>query len=232
MGAMTKFKLAIVAVIALGFAVSGYAVVPGQTDDFQDGTTQNWTNGGAPGAPPIVNFVSGGPGGVGDRYIRIESLGAGGPGSRLTAFNRAQWLGDYVGQGITAIEMDLNNFSDVELSIRIGFKQDAGIGSPGYVSQVFVIPAGGGWDHFVFAINMASMIPIGAPADFNTFFSGNFQEVRIINASTPDLNGEPIVGLLGVDNIHAVPEPNSTLLAAIGLIAIFAVKWYGRRAKS
>ena len=228
---MTKFKSAIVAVIVLGFAMSGYAVVPGQTDDFQDGTTQNWMNGPA-GAPPIVNFVSGGPGGVGDRYIRIESIGGGGPGSRLTAFNRAQWLGNYIGQGITAISMDLNNFSDVPLSIRIGFKQDTGIGSPGYVSQAFVLPAGGGWEHFVFSIDMASMIPIGGPADFNTFFSGNFQEVRIINAFAPDLNGEPIEGLLGVDNIHAVPEPASWVLALLGLLGIFAAKLRGRRRTS
>src|SRR2546423_1436711 len=190
---------------------------------------RDWSNGGAPGAPPIVNFVSGGPGGAGDHYIQITSLGGGGPGSRLTAFNRDQWLGDYVGQGITAIEMDLKNFGDDAVSIRLGFKQDLGISSPGYVSEPFIIPAGSGWQHFVFSINMASMIPINGPFDFNTFFSGNFQEVRIINAINPDLNGDQVAAQLGVDNIHAVPEPTSFVLAAVGLFAIFAAKWCGRR---
>ena len=230
---MMKLKSAIVAVIALGFAASGYAIVPGQTDDFQDGTTQNWTNGGAPGAPPIVNFTSGGPGGAGDHYIQITSLGGGGPGSRLTAFNRDQWLGDYVGQGITAIEMDLNNVGDVGLSLRIAFKQDLGISSPGYLSQAFVLPAGSGWQHFVFTIDMASMIALNGPFDFNTFFSGNFQEVRIINeVGATNLNGDPIAAQLGVDNIHAVPEPTSFVLAAVGLFAIFAARWCGRRRAS
>ena len=230
---MMKLKSAVVAVIALGFAASGYAIVPGQTDDFQDGTTQNWTNGGAPGAPPIVNFVSGGPGGAGDHYIQITSLGGAGPGSRLTAFNRDQWLGDYVGQGIMAIEMDLNNFGDSELSIRIGFKQDLGISSPGYLSQAFVLPAGSGWQHFVFTIDMASMIALNGPSDFNTFFSGNFQEIRIINeVGATNLNGDPIASQLGVDNIHAVPEPTSFVLASLGLFAICAAKWRGRRRTS
>lgn len=228
MSVMIKLKSAVVAIITLGFAASGYAIVPGQTDDFQDGTTQNWTNGGAPGAPPIVNFTSGGPAGAGDRYIQITSLGGGGPGSRLTAFNRDQWLGNYVGQGIVAIEMDLNNLGKSELSIRLAFKHDTGIASPGYVSQAFVLQPEPMWQHVVFSIDMASLTAINGPADFNTFFSGDFQEVRIINSTVPDLNGEPVSGLLGVDNIHAVPEPSSFVLAATGMLAILSVRLRGR----
>jgi hypothetical protein len=131
------------------------------------------------------------------------------------------------------IEMDLNNFSDVALNIRIAFKADTTISSAGYLSQGFTLDAGAGWQHVVFAINMASMIPINAPADFNTFFSGNFQELRIIHeVGQSNMNGDPVTGMLGVDNIHAIPEPSATLLAAIGLIGIFAVKLYGRRRKS
>ena len=216
--------------ISLVFACSANAITPGQTDDFQDGTTNAWING--PFAPQVENIVTGGPAGVDDHYMRVTATGGGGPGSRLTTFNHVQWLGDYVGQGITAIEMDLNNFSDTALNIRIAFKAETSISSPGFLSQGFTLPAGGGWEHVVFAINMASMIPINSPGDFNTFFSGNFQELRIINeAGQSNMNGDPVIGMLGIDNIHAVPEPNSTLLAAIGLVAIFAVKLYARRAK-
>lgn len=227
-----KLKLAIVALVALGFAVSGYAVVPGQTDDFQDGTTQNWTNGGAPGAPPVVNLTSGGPGGAGDSYIRVTSVGGGGPGSRLTTLNEVQWLGDYVNQGITTIEMDLNNFSQTDLSIRIAFKESDGAGAPGYVSQAFNLQAVPVWGHFVFSITAATMIPINNPAPFNTFFSGNFVEMRIINSVNPNLNGDSVVAELGIDNIHAVPEPTSFVLASVGLFAIFVAKRCGRRRAS
>ncbi|MGH8101337.1 MAG: hypothetical protein ACREIW_08560 [Chthoniobacterales bacterium] len=192
----------------------------GQIDDFQDGTTQNWTNGGIPPTPPIVNIPDGGPGGAGDNYIQVTSLGGQGAGNRLITFNRDQWLGDYIGQGVTSVEMDLKNFGNTNLSMRIGFKQEIGPGAPGYVSPAFFLPAGSGWQHVVFTISMATMIPIDSPLDFNTFFSGNFQEVRILNALNPDLNGEPIVAQIGIDNIHAVPEPSVFALGAVGAFAL------------
>jgi hypothetical protein len=227
-----EIKRAVIVLIAFSFVCSARAVTPGQIDNFEDGTPQNWTNGGAPGAPPVLNIDTGGPGGAGDHFIQVTSVGGGGAGNRLTALNRNQWLGDYVNQGITAIEMDLNNFGDVQLSIRIAFKQELGPLAPGYVSQPFILPAGSGWQHFVFSIDMVTMIAINNPAPFNTFFSGNFEEVRIINSITPNLNGDPIAAQLGIDNIHAVPEPRSFLLAATGLLAIAAARWCKRRANS
>jgi hypothetical protein len=116
--------------------------------------------------------------------------------------------------------MDLKNFGNTDLSMRIGFKQEIGPGAPGYVSPAFFLAAGSGWQHVVFTINMATMIPINSPFDFNTFFSGNFQEVRILNAINPDLNGEPIIGQIGIDNVHAVPEPSVLAFGAIGALAV------------
>jgi hypothetical protein len=82
----------------------------------------------------------------------------------------------------------------------------------------------------VFTIDMATMIPINSPLDFNTFFSGNFQEVRILNAINPDLNGEPIVAQVGIDNIHAVPEPSVFALGALGALG-WAVTLRSKRKK-
>lgn len=211
----------LVSLLALAFSCSAQAIENGHIDDFQDGTTQNWTNGGIPPTPPVVNIPDGGPGGAGDHYIQVTSLGGQGAGNRLITYNRDQWLGDYLGQGVTAIEMDLKNFGNTDLSMRIGFKQEIGPAAPGYVSPAFFLPAGSGWQHVVFTINMATMIPINSPLDFNTFFSGNFQEVRILNAINPDLNGEPIVAQIGIDNIHAVPEPSALALGAFGALTLF-----------
>jgi len=213
------FKGILISALILALSCSAQAIVVGQLDDFQDGTTQNWTNGGIQGVPPIVN-LDGGPAGSGDRFIQVTSIGGQGAGNRLTVFNRDQWLGDYIGQGVTSIGLDLRNFSDVQLSIRIAFKQEVGPGVPGYVSQAFILAPNSGWVHAVFSLSMAAMIPISSPVDYNTFFSGNFAEARIINSINPDLNGDPIAAQIGIDNIHAVPEPSVLALAALGVLPL------------
>jgi hypothetical protein len=219
------------AIILLGVLAGPVrAIVVGQLDDFEDGTTSNWANGGAPGAPPVVNVDTGGPLGAGDNFMQMTALGGSGPGSFLTAFNRAQWLGDYVGLGVIAIEVDLQNFSKVDLNIRLGFKTDPGIDAPGYLSTPFSLVAGSGWQHAIFLINAGSLIPISGPADFNTFFSNGFGELRIINeAGASNLNGDPVAAQLGVDNIHAVPEPSSVSLLVAGVLAFGALRRRARR---
>jgi hypothetical protein len=215
------------ATIVLGvflFAGSARAIVLGQVDNFEDNTLQNWANGGAPGVPPVLNINTGGPAGANDNFMQISSDGAG-IGKFLTVFNRSQWLGDYIGTGVTAIEMDLRNLGSVSLTIRLAFKDAPGNGTPGYLSsQSFTLAVGSGWQHVVFLINPASMIAIGGPTAFNAFFAGGFQEMRIIDeVGTSNLNGDIITGQLGIDNIHAVPEPGAALLAVAGMLALVVV---------
>ena len=112
---------------------------------------------------------------------KSSAVGGSGPGRFLTVFNRAQWLGNYIALGVTAIEIDLQNFSKVDLNIRLGFKESTDAGASGYLSAAFSLPAGSGWQHAIFLINPASMIAVGSPADFNTFFADNFGEMRIMN---------------------------------------------------
>ena len=73
-------------------------ITAGQVDDFQDGTTQNWS-----GAPNMLSVVGGGQGGAGDLYLQVTSVGGSGPGSRMAFKNDAQWTGDYGAAGITAM---------------------------------------------------------------------------------------------------------------------------------
>jgi hypothetical protein len=214
--ALKYFTLFLFALLVL--VRSTDAVVIGQIDDFQDGTTANWTNGEIIGVTPVTNIASGGPAGAGDRFIQITSDGNG-AGGRLTVFNRDQWLGDYVGGGITAIEVDLRNQGAVNLSIRLAFKNGPGNGVPGYLSQVMSLAAGSGWQHFTISLAPANLIPVGNPLPWNQFFIG---EVRFINApGTGDLNGTPVVGQLGIDNVHAVPEPAvPALLVVSSLVGV------------
>ena len=102
----TKIGLPVLIVLLAALApAAARAVIVGQNDTFQDGTTANWTNGGTPPA----NVSTAGPGGAGDRFMELTADGSGSNG-RLTAFNRSQWLGDYISAGVTEIDMDLNNF--------------------------------------------------------------------------------------------------------------------------
>ena len=89
-----------------------------------------------------------------------------------------------------------------------------------------ILPVGGGWKHFSIAITQANLLTVGGPAAFNTFFSSGLGDARIINDVGPaDLNGDFIVGQVGIDNIHAVPEPTATALAIAGLSVLAFVRF-------
>lgn len=199
---------------------SAGAVVVGQIDDFQNGTTANWTNGEIIGTTPVTNVPNGGPAGAGDHYIQLTADGSN-SGGKLTAFNRDQWLGDYPAANVTSIEVDLLNQSSVTLSIRMAFKNGPGSnGVPGYLTQAMVLPVGSGWQHFTISLAPANLIPVGGPAPWETFFIG---EVRFIHATgTSNLSGTPVVGQLGIDNVRAVPEPATCVLFGVSLMAIAA----------
>src|SRR6266446_3491591 len=175
-----NYRLAFLAIMTCFSLIHvSQAVIVGQIDDFQDGTLANWANGGGK-APPLMNIANGGPGGAGDHFLQITAIGGGGPGSRLTAFNRDQWLG-------------------------------------GYLSQAFLLPPDSAWHHALFSITPGSMIPIGSPEPFSTFFT-NPTELRIINeVGATNLNGDPIAAQLGVDNIRAVPEPATWILLSLAI---------------
>lgn len=223
---LNRFIATIVVLGALTFAGSAHAIVVGQVDDFEDGTLQGWGNGGETGAPPVQNITTGGPAGVNDNFMQFSAIGGTGAGRFLTVFNRDQWLGNYIAAGVSAIEMDLRNLGNTALNIRIAFKESSNPGVPGYLSQAFSLPALSSWQHFVFSIDQGSMIAVDGPDPFNTFFSTMDGEMRIINeAGTSNLNGDTVVAQLGVDNIHAVPEPGVFVLTSVGgLLAFIAAR--------
>ncbi len=198
------------------------AVVAGQIDTFEDGTKMGWSN----GVPDnLINVNTGGPAGVGDRYLQLSADGSGN-GGRLTMFNLQQWLGNYIAQGITAIEMDLRNTGTTSVSMRLAFKAQNLMNSPGYLSKPFVLAPGSGWQHFSFSIASADMIAVGGPTAYNTFFSSGIGDARLINeAGTSNLNGDPIIGQVSIDNIRAVPEPTATaFLLGTGFLAVFLAR--------
>jgi hypothetical protein len=179
-------------------------------------------------APPVAPQVvpNGGPLGAGDQYLQITSLGGAGAGSRMVAINSSQWAGDYLSSGISGIAMDLRNFGNSDLTIRL-LLEDPVLGPPADVAVTtfgFALPAGGGWTRAFFAIAPSSMTALSG--DVNTLL-GNTTFLRIIDSPTP-ANAVPIVGVLGVDNISAVPDESvvpepATLLPVFGVLVWLVV---------
>jgi hypothetical protein len=209
--------LATAAIAAAGLTASAPAVVVSQVDTFSAGTS-GWQTGAAnnPFTPS-----TGGPAGAGDAFLQLTSDGSG-PSGRLIEFNRAQWLGDYITAGVNAVGVDLFNIGGTPLSMRIAFKDGTGPGAGGYASTVaFLLPNDGIWHHAIFNVADADMTPIGTPVAFSTFIRTP-QEFRILHSAAPALNGDNIVGKLGVDNVTALPAPGT--IACGGLVLMLAAR--------
>jgi hypothetical protein len=207
----------------IGFLVTGLAsaITIGQVDTFQNGTTDGWFAGGLgfgvfPPIPPAV-VPNGGPMGVGDQYLKITAIGGNGAGSRIAAINVAQWAGNYAASGIGQIAMDLANFGPTEVTIRI-LLEDPMMAPPedeAVTTFGAMLPVGGLWQHFIFPVNASGLTALSG--DINTLLS-NVTLMRIINSAGPT-DAEPIVGVVGVDNIAAIPEPD-TWMAMLGGVAL------------
>ncbi len=193
----------VITVAAGGLTGSAFATVTlGQVDDFQAGTSALWGG----GSGPLVQD-NGGPAGVGDKFLQQTADGSG-SGGKLSMYNHDQWVGDYTSAGITAIEMDLKNFSSQSLSMRIAFKEGLGPSAPGYsFTTAIAVPNDGAWHHAVFTLQANKFSAIGGPSPFADVIGGLGQEFRILHATSPSLMGNNITGSFGVDNIRAVPTP-------------------------
>ena len=169
-----------------------------QRDDFQDGTTEGWTNGSFAVDP--VNVPAGGPAGATDRFLRINAKGGTGAGSRLVAFNRAQWAGDYAAASISGIEMDLLNPGTVPLSVRIAIKEALGSGFA--TTNAFPLPADGAWHHVSFGLSEDDLTQVGSVSLGAVL--ANVEELRILHSKNPLVIGDAIIASLAVDNVTAV----------------------------
>lgn len=208
-----------------------------QLDTFSDGTLQGW----AMGIPTITNshmtnFANGGPAGAGDSYLEVVADNTTGAGGKLTFFNKVQWTGNYSAAGITAIAMDLKNFSSTEtLNMRLAIA--GGLFAP---RQLFATNAsvslvsGSAWTHVVFSLAPGALEPVsgnsGVPGTDIMAALGNVVELRLLNSAAPDWAGAPVAATLGIDNILAVvvPLPPSILLLGSGLLGFCTLRRFRR----
>ena len=228
---ITRFTLFALLLLQSNLAA---AVSTTQLDSFGDGTTQGWEMG-VPSvtATHMTIITDGGPAGAGDNFLQVVADGTPVAGGRLTFLNKAQWAGDYISAGITAIAMDLNNISasetlNLRLAINGGFLDSSStfIGGLFATSASVTLDSGSGWTHLVFPLLPGDLVPVsgrsGVTGNDVMVALGDVLELRLLNSATPDWNGLPVSATLGIDNITAVPLPPALVLFASGLVALLA----------
>lgn len=224
---------------ALAGARADAQAVGGQRDDFEGLTTMGWHVGDpAHPAPPTV-IATGGPAGADDGYLRLTSIGGDGPGSRLSAINTTRWAGDYPGAGIYGIGMDVRNFGQSDVVLRLLFATFPDAPGPpdnlAWSTAGVLVGANSGWTRIFFPITPGALfVPVGTYAGA---LSGA-EELRIFHNPAPVFMGPPnsspaIAAVIGIDNVTAavVPEPSALALLATGAVGLLAMRRRGTRAR-
>jgi hypothetical protein len=209
-----------------------FAVTSGQVDTFEDGTTQGWVVAllGAPHPAPPVNVPTGGPAGVDDNYLLLTAVGGVGAGNRLSVINfMGQWSGNYLQSGINEITMDVQNLGPTELDLRLLFADP--LNGPPQNEAISSVPVhlfpGSGWTKVTFPILPSDLTAVEGSVGEALM---NTTEFRIYHSGpNPIAPGPPVVALLGVDNIRAVPDASFTGLLLGVALSLLAVM---RRAKA
>jgi hypothetical protein len=204
---------------AWGMSCAAHAVVPDEVDTFAAGS-EGWFAGGGPmgAVPPVAPTViaNGGPAGAGDSFLQITASGGEVAGGRLVAMNGSQWAGNYLSAGVTGIAMDLRNLGASDLTVRLYF-EDPIPGPPvneAVTTLGFFLPAGGAWTHALFPISPATLTVLQGDA---ATLLANTTVLRIFSGVDAAFPPAGVNGVLGVDNIQAVPEPETLVLLAAGL---------------
>jgi len=204
--------MTLLAGVILGSHTTTFAQVVNQTDTFQDGTLDFWSTG-APDPTPPVNVSTGGPQGIGDRYIRLTSSGGSGPGSRLIMSNTHQWTGNYLSAGINNIHVYVKNEGSTALLLRIALLSSSnGCSSVSAIS----VPVASGWMAADFPLIASTMT--GGPV--NTIL-GNVTEIRLLHSAAPNTKGDPIAAQLGIDAITATGSTSNVGGSTTGTVRSF-----------
>ncbi|MEQ1822986.1 MAG: PEP-CTERM sorting domain-containing protein [Fimbriimonadaceae bacterium] len=191
---------------AFGFISLGRAVVFGQLDTFASGL-ENWA-----GSSPALGL--GGPAGGSDQYLRLQS----GPGfaPKMAARNQVQWTGNFAGAGVSAVTLNVANFGTSVIELRVAL---FAVGGLEYTSTTSTsIAADGQWRSISFSLAQSALTSVGANTNYAALMAGvtNFQFRN--NPGAPSGSGtQPnFTGIMGLDNVRAVPEPSTVLALGFG----------------
>jgi len=193
-------------------AAPALAITLDQVDDFQDGTTQDWSGGSFP-----TNVADDGPDGAGDSYLEVSANDF-----HLGARNQVQWTGDYLAEGVDEIVFDLNNFGPDAVALRVSVSD---LSTTFTTTNETVLAAGSGWVSVSFFLTDAELTRTqGIEALDQTLAD----VANLLIRHDPDPISPPgeanfVTAMLGIDNVTALPEPRLSLGLAIGLPVVAAL---------
>jgi hypothetical protein len=205
-------------VLALAWALPAGSVVVDQVDDFEDGTVQSWSGGSG-----LANQEGGGPAGVSDNFLDIDSNAF-----FLGTFNQTQWSGDYVAAGVASLSLDANNAGPDPVSLRLAiFTAGCGpvpVNCTAWTSTTAVeLPADSGWQAVDFSLAAADMTRVLGTGSLSATLA-NVQRILLRHDPddpSPPGSGAVVDAVLGIDNVTALPEPAiASALAAGGLLVL------------
>jgi len=193
------FALVAVFLGGLGSATPTLAIVVGELDDFQGGTSESWRTGLA-----MVSVVAdAGPGGSGDFALFIDT--AVHCCGKLVVINTDQWLGDWTGAGVTQISVDVRNPTASSLTMRIGIAGPGGVFAGGggdvYITPGIVVPPDDQWHTITFDVLASDFISVGG-ADIDAALT-DVTHVRIFSSAAAIFTGQS-TGAMYLDNIQAL----------------------------
>lgn len=204
-------------VVGFGVQAASGSVVLGQVDTFE-ADTMDWSN--TFGANTSFWSDGGGPGGASDPHMVLQTTGAAsGSGSRLGSWNGVQWAGDYIGQGITRIQVDLAGLEGPGAEMRLMFLSNSG--AVFTTIESVSVPTDGVWRTYTFDISEAAMVQVGGlPSYADSFIDVSRMHLRHQPGEPAGFNGTPAYdGRIAVDNVRAVPgAPSVLVLGAAGCL--------------
>jgi hypothetical protein len=206
------------ALLLAALALPASAILVGQADDFS--ALQGWQRG--------VLAVPG-PGGLADSFLQVDADGVSANGGLVT-FNQAQWSGDYLASGVKSVSMQLANLGATPLDVRLAFGDNSAprLGGTWYATtQAVTLTPGSGWRLAVFDVGASDLVLVRGSASYAQVMSSVFT-LRILHASTPQAQGESLIGSLGIDDVTArstngcprcggasIPPPGARLAAQL-----------------
>ncbi len=227
---MPRVRLLLLVCVPVLVATPVAAVTLGQVDDFETETTEDWQTGRS--FIPVFVEVTGGPDGAGDAYIELVADGGAGAGSRLVAFNEAQWAGDYTSEGITRLLVDVRHGAGPDLHLRVSLY---GNGNFLISDPAVVVDAQSDWQTIEISLEAQDLLWSDGFSVFAPNTEGalavlsDAQGLRVLHSvALPTIGGggargERVAAELGVDNITAAPEPAPGMLSFLAAVTLAAL---------
>lgn len=193
-----KTKLFFIAFGIIYYQVTIAQVSVGQVDNFENGSTLNWEEGGGSPNPP-TNISTGGPNGADDNYLSNEASGINDQGGKMIMFNEAQWVGNYTNQNVVGIKFHARALGNT-LNLRVAFDGDGGTIC---TTNAVIVPAGAGWAEYLIPITVTDFTTVNGGSSVSQTLS-TVTTMRILSNTSPAWQGEAISATLEIDNIEAL----------------------------